>query len=1088
MSEKEPTPSSVEESVTSTNIRREAREKRVQTVLKFLKMLGLPVSVTGVTGTIILLQNGQYKLAVITIVISVLALVIAIWGNFFLRVINRTLDLIEEELENIEEPIAQWIVKQFKTIPVRLWWQFNLKFKDRYYESLIDTFRELKIEGFRIGLPALDLEDIFVSLRVKTGTPDKIRGRIITRQSDNEQREIWEFLKNNQGKFRAYRRLAVIASPGSGKTTLLKHLTLTYAKKQHNKYQAPNFIPVLLYLRDIRHQLVTENPPSLSQLIREHIENLPSEPPLTLPPNWIEDQLRLGKCLVMLDGLDEVANAHERNAVSAWVNQQMKVYRQTVFIVTSRPHGFQSAPIERVGTVLEVLPFNPQQVEDFIRSLYQQNEIMRTGRETPAVLREAETLSDDLITRIQEKPAIADMARNPLLVTMIATVHYCGSALPGRRVELYQKICDLLLGARQQAKKIKVPLTGEQNKSVLQVLALSLMQAKTREFSLELGTEIIQEELGKVAGNTLTGKEFLKQIKEISGLLVEKELKTYEFAHLSFQEYLAASEIKELQQESILIDNFQDPWWAETIRLYAAQTNATSLIQAGIKTPTVHSLVLALDCKEERLKVDPEIREQLDTILEQGLESNNPEIATLAAQVKLSRRLSNLTTMDDNLYIDSFYITCAEYQLFMDDDDLFYSGEHFAPGSAKQPITEVSWLNGMRFCLWLTAKAPSLTRKSASESTVFFFRLPTLEEVQNYHPREHEDLGCLTLEETGDSHQQNQGIRLVKTPIRPSLYGVETFSFNGFEGVTANAQGQESQRRREIYWYFTENLGKEVDLELVYIPGGAFTMGSPETEKGSLNRERPQHQVTVSPFFMGKYPVTQAQWRAIASRTDLKVEIDLKPNPSYFKGDERPVETVYWYEAVEFCQRLSKLTGRDYRLPSEAEWEYACRAVRKPLNLEQGESYPPFHFGDTITDQLANYSASNTYANEPKGKDRRETTPVGQFPPNAFGLYDMHGNVWEWCLDPWHDDYNGAPSDGSVWGGQNRTNNSTSVHRLFVNNIQKQLTKERYYAGRGGSFNNGPRYCRSASRDYDGACVNVLGFRVVCVLPRTGNQ
>ena len=300
MSEKKATPSSVEGSATSTNTRRKAREKRVNTVLKFLKILGIPVSGGGVTGTIILLKNGKYELAIITTLISVLALVIAIWGNFFLRVINLTLDLIEEELEKIEEPIAQWIVKQLKTFPMRLWWQFNPQFKGRYYESLIDPFRELKIEGFRIGLPALDLEDIFVSLRVKTGTPDTIRGTIITRQSDNEQREIWEFLKNNQDKFQSYRRLAVIASPGSGKTTLLKHLTLTYAKKQQDKYQAPNFIPVLLYLRDIRHQLVTENPPLLSQLIREHIENLPSDPPLALPPNWIEDQLRLGKCLVQL--------------------------------------------------------------------------------------------------------------------------------------------------------------------------------------------------------------------------------------------------------------------------------------------------------------------------------------------------------------------------------------------------------------------------------------------------------------------------------------------------------------------------------------------------------------------------------------------------------------------------------------------------------------------------------------------------------------------------------------------------------------------------------------------------------------------
>ena len=161
----------------------------------------------------------------------------------------------------------------------------------------------------------------------------------------------------------------------------------------------------------------------------------------------------------MLDGLDEVADASERHTVSQWVNQQMTVYRKTVFIITSRPHGFQSAPVERVGTILEVLPFNSEQVQDFIKSLYRQNEIMRTGRSTPAVLAEAENLASDLVKRIQDNRAIADMAKNPLLVTMIATVHYCGSALPGRRVELYQKICDLLLGARQQAKKMEDLLT-----------------------------------------------------------------------------------------------------------------------------------------------------------------------------------------------------------------------------------------------------------------------------------------------------------------------------------------------------------------------------------------------------------------------------------------------------------------------------------------------------------------------------------------------------------------------------------------------------------------------------------------------------
>ncbi|MEA5508343.1 NACHT domain-containing protein [Crocosphaera sp. UHCC 0190] len=414
MSENNPNPQP-----TQPSSRQEARKKRVQEVLKFLKILGFPVSGGGVAGTIILLKNGQYELAAITIFVSILALVIAIGGKFISRVINRILDSIETELENLEEPLANWIVKLLKTFSIKLWWQLNPSFQRKYYDSLIDSFRELKIEGFRIGLPALDLENVFVSLRVKTGTPDNIHGVIIPSQIDEGDRQIWDFLSNIK-QFLAYRRLAVIAVSGSGKTTLLKHLTLTYAKEKHQEYQAPKFIPILLYLRNIRHQIATENPPKLPQLIREHIQNLPADPPLILPPNWLEDQLKLGKCLVMLDGLDEVADSIEREKVSQWVNQQMTVYRTTVFILTSRPHGYLSNPVERVGTVLEVLPFNSQQVRDFIISLYRQNEIMRTGRKSPAVLSDAEKLANDLITRIEDNPAIAAMAKNPLLLTMIA--------------------------------------------------------------------------------------------------------------------------------------------------------------------------------------------------------------------------------------------------------------------------------------------------------------------------------------------------------------------------------------------------------------------------------------------------------------------------------------------------------------------------------------------------------------------------------------------------------------------------------------------------------------------------------------------
>lgn len=264
--------------------------------------------------------------------------------------------------------------------------------------------------------------------------------------------------------------------------------------------------------------------------------------------------------------------------------------------------------------------------------------------------------------------------------------------------------------------------------------------------------------------------------------------------------------------------------------------------------------------------------------------------------------------------------------------------------------------------------------------------------------------------------------------------------------------------------YFTEDLGNGVGLDMVMIPAGSFVMGSPEEEEGSFDRERPQHTVTLPSFFMGKYPVTQAQWRVVAELPQMNRELD--PAPSRFKGDDRPVENVTWYDAVEFCDRLSEKTGRNYRLPSEAEWEYACRAG----------TTTPFHFGETISTDLSNYRGidwnfddeiySGFYGKGERGVFREVTTPVGSFKvANAFGLYDMHGNVWEWCIDHLHESYEGAPTDGSAW-----VTNKDGAYRIV----------------RGGSWYLSPKNCRSALRNWNSPADgnDLIGFRPVCSIPR----
>ncbi|MGK7919948.1 MAG: formylglycine-generating enzyme family protein, partial [Trichodesmium sp.] len=270
------------------------------------------------------------------------------------------------------------------------------------------------------------------------------------------------------------------------------------------------------------------------------------------------------------------------------------------------------------------------------------------------------------------------------------------------------------------------------------------------------------------------------------------------------------------------------------------------------------------------------------------------------------------------------------------------------------------------------------------------------------------------------------------------------FPIQTFTTVRVNRRGEIISRREGKAEVMTENFNG-ISLEMVKIPGGRFLMGSPETEVERKDSEGPQHYVDVSEFFMGKYPVTQEQW-----------EVVMGNNPSRFKGASRPVENVSWNDATEFCQKLSQITGRKYGLPSESQWEYACRAG----------TTTPFYFGETITSELVNYDGRYPYGDAPKGIYREETTDVGIFPPNSFGLYDMHGNVWEWCADDWHDNYNGAPTDGSPW----ETGGNSNIRVL-----------------RSGSWYYGSWYCRSAWRIYFIAdfSINDVGFRVFSSVSRS---
>ncbi|MDZ7961164.1 MAG: NACHT domain-containing protein [Aulosira sp. DedQUE10] len=542
-----------------------------------------------------------------------------LFGTFFYGVGSRIIKQIKQRLEKLEPIVADSILYKL--------WELTSTFQKEYYQDIIYTCRDYQTQGLdkdRI----LKLEKVFVPLKIVAKEATKVNLGLIPRDRkevhQSKQKTIWDFLAI-MAKDSSFRQMAILGVPGSGKTTLLRHLALIYAtKQQHKQHQnLPNFIPILLYLRDVRQEIIG-NKLSLAELVTKQVKQKRKIQPLNPPDNWFAEQLRKNKCLVMLDGLDEVADETQRCQVSRWVDEQMQAYPDTAFILTSRPFGYKTASLQQEVTVVEVQPFNLEQMERFIYSWYLQTEVMsRAGEDDLGVQEEAKREAYNLIQRIKNSKPLADMAVNPLLLTMIATVHRRGSALPGKRVELYKEICKVLLEKRQVAKNLVEKLTATQKQSLLQVLALDLMQKKTREFKLSEKIHLIQTQLVGITGSGVNPEDFIQEISNVSGLLVEKELGIYEFAHLSFQEYLAAVEIKESNSEKILLSKLEKSWWAETIRLYAAQSNASNLIRTIllIPNPSIEMMSLAYDFLVEGLIIDSDIRQQLENKLDSDLEN-----------------------------------------------------------------------------------------------------------------------------------------------------------------------------------------------------------------------------------------------------------------------------------------------------------------------------------------------------------------------------------------------------------------------------------------------------------------------------------
>jgi len=462
----------------------------------------------------------------------------------------------------------------------------------------------------------------------------------------------------------------------------------------------------------------------------------------------------------MFDGLDEVPKT-ERDRVRQWVDYQMQFYQSTQFVITSRPHGFElsaddpSHPIA-VDTRLKVLDFTPDQKQDFVEKWYRtllwrlkweplwQDSQKRAAsshlNEEQARLsseKESQESASDLMRQIVNTPSINDLARNPLLITMIASTHRAQTVLPKRRVELYDKIFDLLLGTRPYAKKTPLTLTASKNKVVLQALAWALVQEEETLFTQRQCDDWITEVLNRcLKDEAFTPNQFLVEMTDIAGMIVEKERDYYEFTHQTFQEYLAAKHLREQDDgEAILKAKLTNDRWQEVTRFYAALGDATPIIEALLAEDTSeYTLLLARRCMEEGREVEQDtlarLRDQFNTyaqahpqVAHQGAES---ALASLTAELRLEARFKQ---QDEKSQFEP--ITWGEYELFLRDQeaDQFHSTAKLifaSPEQDNQPVVGISWQDARWFCAWLSTQT-----NLQQEGKVLNYRLPSEAELQS---------------------------------------------------------------------------------------------------------------------------------------------------------------------------------------------------------------------------------------------------------------------------------------------------------------------------------------------------------------------
>ncbi|ACK73124.1 putative signal transduction protein with Nacht domain protein [Gloeothece citriformis PCC 7424] len=632
--------------------------------------------------------------------------------------------------------------------------QVNHRFTDfpqLYREALKTHCYKLEVEGIQ-DLSGVALKDIFVPLRIISAQTSSLQQGI---------NQICDFLPSREGEY-SHHRIVILAGPGFGKTTLMRHLVYVYTTNPPKT--TPQFLPVFLRFRDI-YSLITKinatDEPSespnyidLPNLIITYLKKLPEFTELKPSQEWFKNQLKEGKCLVIFDGLDEVPKAQQEK-VRQWTDRIMRQYHNTQFILTSRPHGFEikpDSPIHPIETdlKLQILEFTNDQKVEFINNWYRtiswdnwqklydkslqntQSEQLNLEIIKIKIDQEAKENTDNLTRQLFANNTLNDLARYPLLITMITATHRADMTLPKQREELYAKIIDLLLSNRPYVKKTFLTLNLRENQVILQVLAWNLMQQEDTTFTPQQGTQWIEPTLKEFCKEKpFPCQEFWREMLEITGLVQERESELYEFIHQTFQEYFTALHLKEMGEagKQEIINKLNNRRWEEVICFYAAVTDATLIIEAILDNPNYsnnpETLILANRCKNEGRRLNSTVRERLNQVLQE-----KQDIFVALRSVRLEQRFENLTFIDEKTAI-SEPISWGEYQLFLEaqTSGQFHSTAeviNILPEQENQPVTGINWKDARWFCCWLATQV-----NLQSPGKVYDYRLPTSLENEN---------------------------------------------------------------------------------------------------------------------------------------------------------------------------------------------------------------------------------------------------------------------------------------------------------------------------------------------------------------------